>query len=646
MRAAKNALPDLVDGNGNPIRLGSLLGQGGEGAVYEVASSKGDIVVKVYHSPLSKERAEKIQTMVKLRSNALASLTAWPVDLVSTKLAREPVGLLMPKIANRKDIHHLYSPKSRRAEFQRADWRFLVRTAANTAKAFAAVHATSCVIGDVNHGGVLVAQDATVRLIDCDSFQVTSGGRRFFCEVGVETFTPPELQGKSFSGVVRTENHDNFGLAVMTFLLLFMGRHPFAGRFSGQGDMPIQKAIEEVRFPYGARHAQVQMSPPPGTPPLSIVGPKLEAMFERAFSREAITGGRPSAKEWATALGGLEKELKQCGANPAHWHHRSVSCPWCRMEGATGVPLFALVVQTSGGTIFDIDVLWRQIEAIPSPGPAPELAESPAIPSDAAKALSGSSWKSAAVASVVAVALMLVWMMGGSFLFVLGGVGAFFAIRAVMRKSKEIEEFRRARDTAQATWKQIESVWQERAGSDAFDAKKRQLEGLRREWNDIPNVRQRKLAELQRNQRALQLNRFLDAFEIDKAKIAGIGSGRKQTLESFGIETAADVTRAALQRVPGFGPRNQQRMLDWRQAIESKFVFDPNKAIDPRDTAKVEQEILSERKRVHDLLNHGLAELRQLKAQADATRQHMKTQAEAAKAAYLQAEANHVAASK
>jgi DNA-binding helix-hairpin-helix protein with protein kinase domain len=137
----------------------------------------------------------------------------------------------MPKIADCKDIHHLYSPKSRRTVFLRADWRFLIRAATNIARAFRVVHEAGYIIGDVNHGSILVGQDATVRLIDCDSFQVTSGERCFLCEVGVETFTPPELQEKDFSRAVRTAHHDNFGLAVMVFLMLFMGRYPFAGRY-------------------------------------------------------------------------------------------------------------------------------------------------------------------------------------------------------------------------------------------------------------------------------------------------------------------------------------------------------------------------------------------------------------------------------
>ena len=187
--------------------------------------SNPNFVAKIYRQTLPHDRAEKIRFMSGLPiGDFLAKLTAWPVDLVSRR-SGEPIGMLMPKIVGGKDIHRLYSPKSRCSEFTTADWRFLILAAANTARAFAVVHEAGYVIGDVNHGGY-VTQDATVRLIDCDSFQVIVAGRRFLCELGVEDFTPPELQGTPFTGIVRTSNHDNFGLAVLIFRLLFHGAPP------------------------------------------------------------------------------------------------------------------------------------------------------------------------------------------------------------------------------------------------------------------------------------------------------------------------------------------------------------------------------------------------------------------------------------
>jgi DNA-binding helix-hairpin-helix protein with protein kinase domain len=72
-----------------------------------------------------------------------------------------------------------------------------------------------------------------------------------------------------------------------------------------------------------------------------------------------------------------------------------------------------------------------------------------------------------------------------------------------------------------------------------------------------------------------QLARFLDGFTIDKATIPDVGSGRAAKLASYGIETAADVTKAALANVPGFGEHLTKRLLSWRKDIERGFRFDP-----------------------------------------------------------------------
>ena len=47
--------PQIVDANGREIQLTTLLGQGGEGAVYGISSST-EYVAKVYPKPLSPER--------------------------------------------------------------------------------------------------------------------------------------------------------------------------------------------------------------------------------------------------------------------------------------------------------------------------------------------------------------------------------------------------------------------------------------------------------------------------------------------------------------------------------------------------------------------------------------------------------------
>src|SRR3954453_10968856 len=105
-------LPEVIDATGREIRLTDVLGRGGEGVVYGIAASN-DYVAKIYHKPLSADRSAKIQLMCSFSNQVVKQVSAWPVGLILKKSGRDAIGLVMPKIMNRKDIHKLYSPKSR-----------------------------------------------------------------------------------------------------------------------------------------------------------------------------------------------------------------------------------------------------------------------------------------------------------------------------------------------------------------------------------------------------------------------------------------------------------------------------------------------------------------------------------------------------
>ncbi|WP_441252056.1 helix-hairpin-helix domain-containing protein [Tardiphaga sp. 71_E8_N1_1] len=640
--------PEVVDTSGRPIRLSAAIGRGGEGTVYNIASTN-NVVAKIYHKPLSADRAAKIELMSSFSNAVVKQVSAWPSGLLLSKTDRAPVGLLMPKIENAKDIHKLYSPKTRSVEFQRADWRFLVRAAANTARAFGAVHATRCIIGDINEGSVLVANDATVKLIDCDSYQVIERGKRYPCEVGVETFTPPELQGKNLREFTRTVNHDSFGLAVMTFLLLFMGRHPFAGRFLGRGDMPIPRAISELRFAYSAMRADVEMDKPPNTPPLSIVGEDVAFLFERAFAKQMIAGGRPEPAEWVQGLTHLERNLKQCSVNGAHWYHKAAACPWCPMEAVTGVELFPFVPFGDGQPI-DLSQLWRQIESIASPGQAPEIHIVRPNPSAEAMSVANSFKRANILAFVLALGVGAIGVFGGlsapaPLLLMIAALVTFFGARRWLDKSSEVYKFRDAEATARETWKRAQQQWVDKTGSTAFDAKKQEVLKLKSNFDRLPALKAAKLDNLRKTVKQAQLTKFLDRFEIDKARLEGIGDGRKRTLQSYGIETAADLLSTAVETVPGFGPKLCSVLYSWRQALELKFSFNPTTGIDRRDIDKVEHEIALERGKLEQAARSGHEELKHLHSRAMSARAQLRGSVEGAYASYLQADINYKAVS-
>ncbi len=225
----------LFDAISQPVDLGDEVGRGGEGSVFEVEGNPS-LVAKVYHKlPLPEDQVAKLRAMSALWSGNLEKIAAWPRTILFDPVQRKPCGLLMSKMEGARPLHELYGTTNRRRHFPDVGWHHLVLAARNAAAAFNTLHSAGIVVGDVNQGNLLVDSKMCVRMIDCDSFQITREGKTYNCPVGSPHFTPPELQGQRLREVVRTVNHDRFGLATLIFHLLFVGRHPFAGRFRGSG---------------------------------------------------------------------------------------------------------------------------------------------------------------------------------------------------------------------------------------------------------------------------------------------------------------------------------------------------------------------------------------------------------------------------
>ena len=337
-----SSIANLTDGKGNRIALGKKIGGGGEGNVYEIAPNKVDVLAKIYIKAQTTDRQEKLRLMASNCNEHLKEFAAWPIDTLHDSKNGSVCGFIMPKASNCEPIHKLYNPSQRKIVYPNADWRFLVRVAKNLAAAFHIIHKCGYIIGDVNEGNVLVTNQACVRLIDCDSFQVQSPDKSYLCDVGVAQFTSPELQKAKDFKMIRTENHDNFGLAILLFLLLFMGRHPYSGMYRGSEEMPIERAISEYRFAFSRNAGLKSMMPPKNTVGLPIVSPEVSFLFERAFTEVGSQpNGRPTANEWWIALSKMEKQIKKCPKESMHTYYNGlIMCPWCKLEKDSGIKQF------------------------------------------------------------------------------------------------------------------------------------------------------------------------------------------------------------------------------------------------------------------------------------------------------------------
>ncbi len=645
------------------IRPSQKIGAGGEGAVYEV-QDRNDLVVKLYHEPPSTEKAEKLVVLSRLGTDRLFNISAWPVDVLRDKPDGDVVGFLMKKISQAEEVHTLHSPKSRLQKFPEASWAFLIYAAANIARAVAAVHEHGLVIGDLNPKNILVTKKATIYLLDCDSFQVSAEGRTYRCDAGFPEYTPPELQGRPFREIDRNQEHDCFGLAVVIFQLLFLGRHPFSGRFLGAGEMPLERAIREFRFAYGANTEARQMRQPPGTLSLDAVPAPLAGLFCRVF----LSTDRPQPREWIEPLDALAKSLKKCSLHSGHFYYRELrDCPWCGIESHARIRLFNFSLNGADGQrgYFRLDEIWKEVEAVQAPGvalveksnlfkassPSEEVAE---FSRDRRKSYvlallfsAFAGWFIAwatdlpfsitllAIAGVVAIGIAKIEHLS------LGQTQTLFQNWQSIPDHPLVQKILAARQQAEAVISLSEQRWRKEAGNERFLDKLGELQNLRETYENLSGIRQWRLGRLEGAARKAQLDEFLDQFEVREAEIEGVLHIIKPSLLSNGVETAADVTELKLielRQIPTVGPYYAEKLYVWRYGLEREFVFDPAKGVPPQARLKVEKEVDALRLQLEHELSGGAYYLRQVKREIEDRRQEIQPKLQEARQSLAQAE--------
>lgn len=630
-----------TDENNTTLELGRQIGnRGGEGCVFEILGQP-ELVAKVYHTVPDREKIIKLRSQVALADGELRSLASWPLGLL--KHNGTVAGFIMPR-AHGKAVHLLYRPVDRRDHFPSATWQSLVSVSQNIAAAFHGLHSRKILMGDVNESNLLITPNGEVRIIDCDSFQISHTGRTFPCDVHVPFWTPPELQGKDFSNLIRSEQHDAFGLAVLIFHVLFMGKHPFAGvpkaRHLLENPPPLEECIVKLQFAH-TRRAAIQFSPPPHSLPLNSLPGSLADLFERAF----LTDKRPSASDWHRELGTLR--FQKCQWGHTFSRHQS-DCPWCVIWNSGGPNFFvALASVDRGGTSAgDIERLLREIERagepllddasvqlsamsplvclipaidtlkadIPQPRPFPASLKPERIEFIVGWLMLGA----AVLLSFAAPSGLILWLLLGAFGFgyVSGGYANPKYAAEVERRRKGVGEVYHSIEKHLATMKADNSAahraFQQQQKTLASDIRSRQAQ-VSAKFKEGRDALKIKVAQLLLRYQALpgrrdgmrreraeksQLEEFLSRIRVNERRIPQIGPARSALLAQFGIITAWDVE--GMSNISGLGQGVVELRL-WVARLKQRFRFDSSRRLSDsseqeirRDFQKWEKEILGE----------------------------------------------------
>ena len=362
------ATKKFTDANGNIIRVTGNPKSGGEGDVYNVEGNP-NLVVKVYNDKKRSNKQayktliKKIQAMCDICDDTIMGRAGWPQQIVYSN--NQPVGFTMNKIKHCNTLHQLTDTLDRKEKFLDNNWKYSILVAYNLAIAVHTLHSKGVVIGDINESNFLIGNrtvaeqqgiidfenNGIVYCIDCDSFQILTEQEKFLCTVNKAEYLPPELNGVDLHRVERTQNQDNFGLAVLIFQLIMLGKHPFMG-VGTPGN--VTEAINGGYFVFGEDAEHKQIYPPMPSELYSSIyyslNDEIRSLFNQAFKpqNELINeinalfndgldtiNERPTAEDWVNALKRQMEELVQC-SNPAHYYDKSGGCIWCRIQNEFG----------------------------------------------------------------------------------------------------------------------------------------------------------------------------------------------------------------------------------------------------------------------------------------------------------------------
>lgn len=632
----------LLDETQNPVVLGERVGSpGGEGATHAVVG-RSDIVAKIYHAHRQPDRVqcEKLRLQASAQLPYVRKIAAWPQELLFAD--GKTAGFLMPRIEG-KSIHLLYRPDDRNHHFPKATWQSLIDVARNVAAAFHCLHQHDVIMGDVNESNVFVtAETGQVRFIDCDSFQFKdTNGRVFPCSVFTAGWAPPELIESPSLISRRTVQHDLFGLAVMIFHLLFMGKHPFAGVPPDhllENSPSLEDLIQQAVFPYSQSN-RGSFKPPPKFLTLQALPDELANLFERAF----VTRFRPSAEEWCRELERIE--LKKC-----QWGHvfyrRLNECPWCAIWNHGGGNFFVVITgsDASGSSLAEIEKLLLAADAATFPtaskllanieskgasvfsvptfsslnAPSVQGTEFPNIPIERIGFWVGFTLIVASVIGMIAatgfVILWIVGFMWGWSLFSEGRTNPAYnqvierRMILLRQKTVDVEKFLKSmqefssqtlvefREEKSKAIQRISNIFDQNKRN--FDVNiglvRRELRHLRDETSSLPKLRDQLRRQISET---AQLEAHLRKVRVPIKGIRHIGPVRYNILVSYGVFTAWDVRQ--MRGVPGLGS-GASELRGWLRQIEGRFHFNSSAPLPPAGEQEVrkcihakEQELLT-----------------------------------------------------
>lgn len=314
--------------NGNGYHLGSVIGSGSQGVVFEETS--GQYVVKMYYPAenqiLNDAALERITYLkgIELPPNFVSI-----IDVIT----KPCVGYVMERVTGYKPLNkYLIQPDDMDfSTWYNSGYGFRERLFIGyiIAKAFSEMESNNLSYCDISGNNILtkVARGVAVKMIDIDNIYVAGNGNAGV--IGTPRYIAPEV-------IDRTHNpdiiSDNYSLAVILFELLRMG-HPYVSDDVLDGTPEDEEKALAGKMDYVDENNSSNMLPED-----VVFTGKMKELFKRCFVDGKVNRMmRPSAKEYYYAFLDASNKIIKC-PNCGAWHYPRrekagyLPCPWCDGE--------------------------------------------------------------------------------------------------------------------------------------------------------------------------------------------------------------------------------------------------------------------------------------------------------------------------